>query len=40
MAEMVGKGEIHRYYEFTDQIATENARVEVTFSIDEGHVKD
>lgn len=36
MADMVGKGEVRRQYEFTGQTATENARVEVTFTIEEG----
>lgn len=36
MADMVGKGDVRRHYEFQGQTATENARVEVTFNIEEG----
>jgi len=38
---MVEKGDVKRWYTFSDdQTATENARVEVTFNISEGTLKD
>jgi len=40
MGDMVSKGDVRRYFEFTGQTATENARVEVTFNISEGQLQE